>query len=136
MKYLIHILLVTSSFSIFGQQESLVIHASRVGNVEALELLYQLNPDTLNFADSRGFTPLIIAVYNDQAAAVDFLLSKNVDINSSDHSGNTALMGVVVKGHTYYVNQLLLCKADIDYCNYNGASALIFASTFGGKKLV
>ncbi|HEX8279361.1 MAG TPA: ankyrin repeat domain-containing protein, partial [Segetibacter sp.] len=74
-----------------------IFDACRQGNVEKVEKLYEVNPDIINAEDHKGFTPLILATYNNQPAIVDFLLRKGAVINSYDGSDNSALMGVCFK---------------------------------------
>ena len=50
------------------------LDACRRGDIGDVTQLCQLFPNLINAADFKGFTPLIIAVYNNQAAVVDILL--------------------------------------------------------------
>lgn len=75
-----------------------IIHAARLGNVEVLEELIRQQAN-LNAQDEKGYTPLIIACYNNKYEAASLLIQSGADINAQDHGGNTALMGVVFKGY-------------------------------------
>ena len=70
-----------------------IFEACRTGDVAIIEELYQANPAVINSVDAKGFTPLILASYNEQGTIVDFLLEKGANINAQDVAGNTALMG-------------------------------------------
>ena len=105
--------------------------ACRKGDVDTIWKLYNEDPQIINIVDMRGFTPLIIAVYNNQPAAVEFLLSKSADIASQDGSGNTALMGACFRGYRDIVARLLDAGAEVNQRNFQGATALTFAATFG-----
>ena len=113
-----------------------IFDACRNGDLQTIKTLYKQNPDTLNSSDYKGYTPLILSVYNHQSEVVEFLLAKKVNTNAQDKSGNTALMGAVFKGYTQYVKQLITKGALIDQKNYNGATALTFAATFGRTQIV
>lgn len=105
--------------------------ACRKGDMSTIEKMYDTDPHVIHIADIRGFTPLVLAVYNNQPAAVDFLLSKGADTASQDGSGNTALMGACFRGYREVVTKLLEAGADVNQRNFQGATALTFAATFG-----
>lgn len=109
--------------------------ACRNGDLAKVEEIYASDPGIINIADYKGFTPLIIAVYNDQPAVVDFLLQKGADPNAADLSGNTALMGVCFRGYEELAGRLIEAGADVNQRNAQGAPALTFAATFGHLKI-
>jgi len=108
-----------------------VFDASRRGDVTALQTAHEADPASVNTRDEKGFTPLILAAYNDQPAVVEFLLQKGADVNAQDRAGNTALMGVCFKGYKEIAKKLIDGGADVNLRNANGAPALTFAATFG-----
>lgn len=108
-----------------------IFDACRRGDVELVERIYNINPEIIHIEDFKGFTPLIIAVYNNHLAVVDFLLSKGARSEMQDQAGNTALMGVCFRGYKELVPRLLEAGADVNQKNYQGATALTFAATFG-----
>ncbi|WP_207497129.1 ankyrin repeat domain-containing protein [Aridibaculum aurantiacum] len=108
-----------------------IFDACRRGDVELVEKIYERNPDIIHVEDFKGFTPLIIAVYNNQPAVVDFLLSKGARAEMQDQAGNTALMGVCFRGYIDIAKKLLDVGAEVNQRNYQGATALTFAATFG-----
>lgn len=105
--------------------------ACRRGDLQAIEQLYAEDPQVIHAQDFRGFTPLILAVYNGQPAVADFLLQHGAPADAQDAAGNTALMGVSFKGYTELAEKLLNAGADVNLRNGNGATALTFAATFG-----
>jgi ankyrin repeat protein len=111
-------------------QEHTVFTASKIGDLNALIKFKESGAD-FNQTDSRGFTPLILAVYNNQTEATKYLIANGADVNKGDKSGNTALMGAIFKGYNDLVKVLIDAKANVNQVNLNGASALIFAATFG-----
>jgi len=114
-----------------SKDQNEIFDACRQGNVEKIKELYEENPDIINAEDYKGFTPLILASYNDQPLAVDFLLEKGVVIDPPNGTANSALMGVCFKGYTDIAAKLLDAGAEVNQVNSNGATALTFAATFG-----
>lgn len=112
--------------------ESAFFDACRSGDKALVEKIYAERPDIIHAEDARGFTPLIIAVYNNQPEVVDFLLEKGAKPETHDqNAGNTALMGVCFKGYKELAEKLINAGADINQRNNQGATALTFAATFG-----
>jgi ankyrin repeat protein len=89
-------------------------NACRTGNKEQVEQLCELNPELVNVQDIKGFTPLIIAVYNNQPEVVEILLQKGARPDMQDQAGNTALMGVCFKGYKELVPALLEAGAEVN----------------------
>jgi ankyrin repeat protein len=112
-------------------QQTDIFDACRKGDVEAVRAIYESDNESINSVDMKGFTPLILAVYNEQPAIVDFLLEKGAQIDVADTAGNTALMGVCFKGYKEIATKLINAGADVNQRNVNGATALTFAATFG-----
>ncbi len=81
------------------QQINYFFDGCRRGKLDIVKELYEQNPGLVNAEDVKGFTPLIIAVYNHQPAIADFLLKQGATIDTADGSGITALMGVCFKGY-------------------------------------
>lgn len=111
-----------------------IFQAARDNNVAGLEKIWteEIN---INQTDKRGFTPLILAVYNESYEAAKFLLDKGANPNAQDANGNTALMGATFKGYPKMVDLLLKYKTDVNLANFNNASALVFAATFGQTEI-
>jgi hypothetical protein len=108
-----------------------IFDAARRDEREKVETIYAANPEAIHAADIKGFTPLILAVYNNSVDVVDFLLQKGAKTSGQDAAGNTALMGVCFKGYKELAKKLLDAGADVNERNTNGATALTFAATFG-----
>ena len=64
------------------------------------------------------------------------LIEMGADINAQDRSGNTALMGLCFNGNVELVKLLIKNKVMINSLNFNHASALIFAATFGHAEII
>ena len=113
-----------------------VFELCRNGNTTDLKILLQQDTSLINFKQSNGFTPFIIATYNGQVAVSKLLIEQGADINAQDRSGNTALMGLCFNGNVELVKLLLNSKVTVNQLNYNHASALIFAATFGRAEII
>jgi ankyrin repeat protein len=111
--------------------ENEIFDACRRGDVTAVEQILAAQPDLVNARDMKGFTPLILAAYNEQSPIVDLLLTRGADLDAQDAAGNTALMGVCFKGYKDIAKKLIEAGADVNLRNSNGAPALTFAATFG-----
>ncbi len=128
---LLHLLALTYLRGMDSKELAFFLDACRRGDTGDVTQLCQLFPDLINAADFKGFTPLIIAVYNNQAEVADILLQNGADPNAQDLSGNTALMGACFKGFAALAQKLVAAGADVNLRNGQGAPALTFAATFG-----
>ena len=107
----------------------------RTGNLTGLKQLIEDDPSLVQARDTKGFTPLIIAVYNHQPEIAQYLIEKGADVNAQDTAGNTALMGAAFKGYVNLAQMLIDAGADVNLRNGNGAPALTFAATFGQQQI-
>jgi ankyrin repeat protein len=108
-----------------------IFDACRRDDREQVEILYKADPGIINAEDHKGFTPLILAVYNNSVNVTQFLLEKGAVTGMSDAAGNSALMGVCFKGYKELAEKLIDAGADVNQRNVNGATPLTFAATFG-----
>lgn len=112
-----------------------IFDACRRNDREKVERIYEAAPASIHAADMKGFTPLILAVYNNSVDVVDFLLQKGAKTEGQDAAGNTALMGVSFKGYRELAQKLIDAGAEVNERNVNGATALTFAATFGHMEI-
>ncbi|WP_369750967.1 ankyrin repeat domain-containing protein [Pontibacter sp. BAB1700] len=96
--------------------------AARRGDLTLLKQLIAEGVD-VNEPGPRGFTPLIIATYNNQPEAARMLLEAGADVNAQDQAGNTALMGQCFNGYEGIAELLLEYGADLDVQNGSGGTA-------------
>jgi len=78
--------------------DQLIIPAARQGENEVIRELIKRGAD-INFRDEKGYTPLIIACYNNRLETARLLLDSGANIDEGDSGGNTALMGASFKGY-------------------------------------
>lgn len=108
----------------FGQD---VFDAARTGNLNRMEELVKLKPDTIHTKNAAGFNPLIIAGYRNQLAVVKFLLDHGVDVNVESPEG-PAILGGCYKGNLELTQLLITYKANVNAVNVHGTSALMYAA--------
>jgi ankyrin repeat protein len=71
----------------------------------------------------KGRTPLMLAAYRGNAAAVINLLERGADVNARDEAGDTALMFAAHRGHGLVVALLLQYGANVYARARNGWTA-------------
>ena len=109
--------------------------AARVGRVDILGALYDAHYP-LDAKTHAGYTALILAAYDEQPAALDYLLQAGADPCVGDRNGNTALMGALYKGELPIARRLLKTQCAIDQMNNAGETALSFAALFGRLEIL
>ncbi|GGA24537.1 ankyrin repeat domain-containing protein [Dyella nitratireducens] len=109
--------------------------AARAGRVDILRLLHDAHYP-IDARSGSGYTALVLAAYDEQPEALDYLLRAGANACIADHNGNTALMGAIYKGHTDIARRLLHAGCPIDQANNAGETALAFAALFGRNDLL
>ena len=125
--------LAFTAVSFLGMAQD-IFQAARTNDVAGIEQAVAQGAD-LNKGNSRGFTPLILAIYNANEEAALWLLKNGANPNAQDASGNTALMGAIFKGYPKLAEALVANGAHVNLVNLNQASPLVFAATFGQKAI-
>lgn len=108
--------------------------AARAGRVDILSALYQAHYP-LDAKTPAGYTALILAAYDEQPAALGYLLMAGANPCLGDRNGNTALMGTLYKGELA-IARLLKTRCPIDQMNNAGETALSFAALFGRLEIL
>lgn len=109
--------------------------AARAGRVDIIAALHQAGYP-LNRQTGAGYTALVLAAYDGQPAALNYLLRAGADACRADQHGNTALMGAIYKGENAIARRLLASGCPIDQSNHAGETALAFATLFGRLDLL
>jgi len=81
-------------------ETELFFSAIQLVEIEHVKTQLERNPNLVNVKDAKGFSPLIFASYFDKKDSVETLLEFNAEVDATDGSGNTALIGVAFKGNT------------------------------------
>jgi uncharacterized protein len=108
---------------------------AREGNRVGLAEFFR-NGGSVNAKNTKGYSLLMLAAYNDHWGTCAWLLQKGADVNSIDISGNSVLMGSCFKGHVRIVKLLLSSGADPFLQNCYGMTALDLAKAFGRHEVV
>lgn len=90
-----------------------------------------------NFTDKNGMTFLMHATLGSHTEIVDELLKHEADRTMQDRNGRTALMLATYEAHLPIMMKLLdfgnrsprLIKQEVDYRDYEGSTALMYAAT-------
>lgn len=85
--------------------------AAQAGNREILELLFEHYPEHLNRTEKKEYfvPPLILAVTHGRTDATKFLLScPGIEIDTTDHSGTSALITAASQGDWWDANPEML----------------------------
>ena len=118
------------------RRQALLFEAAKLGRADLIPLLVKNGAD-VNAYEARGFTPLILAAYDGQVAAVDVLIAAGADACKPDaNQGNTAQMGVAFKGDDAIAARLLKAGCDVDARNKAGQTALMMAALFGRARQI
>lgn len=90
----------------------------------------------INRPNSRGYSALMLAVYNGEKDFCEALLRFGADVNSTDFVGNTVLMASAFKGNIDIFTLLLKYGANIRLMNKSHMTVKDWALMFGRKKLL
>ena len=116
--------------------QELMGDAARIGRNDVIPALLRTGID-INARDANGYTPLILASYNDRGSTTALLITEGADVNLADgNRGNTPLMGVVFKGYDAIARALIDAGADVNKRNHAGQTALMMAALFGRDAIV
>lgn len=119
-----------------ARAQELLFDAATMGRTDLVPVLIAAGAD-VNAYDPRGFTPLILAAYNDHIDTVNALLVRKADPCKPDSTqGNTAQMGVAFKGYDPIAKALLRFGCEVDAQNKQGQTALMMAAMFGRQAQV
>ena len=115
-----------------------IMKASFAGDIKCLNTLLkdELQLD-VNWQDSNGVTPLVLASREGHTEMVKILLDKDAQVNKQDKSSSSALMMASKQGHTEVVQLLLDHGAHVNIYmqDEDGVSALMMACENGKTEL-
>lgn len=130
--FLLYFILMSPIYS----QDKNIFDLARNGSKSEISSFFKENKEVnCNQINSYGFTPLIMACYYNNKAAVLSFLERNIELDYISPEG-TALMALAVKGNLELTEILLANGANPDLTNVEGITALMYAVQFENKKLV
>ena len=94
--------------------------AAQKGDVELAKVLLYASANVRATTRIGGYTPLLIASRNGDAAMVDALLAGGADPNNATANGTTALMLAAADGRNDAVKVLLAKGADVNAVSPKG----------------
>ncbi|KAI1803050.1 ankyrin [Daldinia bambusicola] len=113
-----------------------IMQIARVGDIVAMEKLFESSDYDATYTDDEGITPLHWAAINNQYAMCKFLIEKGADINKKGgESIATPLQWAAQRSNYYTVNLLLQHGADPLITDAQGYNTL-HISTFSGNVLL
>jgi hypothetical protein len=117
----------------YGQSN--IFDVARSGTIEDVKRLMSINPDTINKTDTNGYLPLTLACYRGNKDVAIFLASKVNNIDGLSDYG-TPLMAAVYKNRAEIVEQLLKFKANTNFADANGTTALHYAIILRNEQII
>lgn len=116
--------------------QELLFDAARLGRDDMIPALLQAGAE-IEGLDERGFSPLVLASYNNQASTSALLLELGaLPDGLPDDPGSSALMGVAFKGYASIARVLLDAGANPGRTNRAGQTALMMAALFDQREII
>jgi ankyrin repeat protein len=112
-----------------------LVKASVDGNLSAVKDALQ-NGANINTKAVKGYTPLMLAIYQGHTDIATFLISSNADVNIKSDDRWTALMFAAFSGNIKLVDLLIQSKAEVNAKDGVIGRALIGAAFWGNTTVV
>ena len=110
---------------------------ARVGDLRGFANLLSQNAKLdLDAKNQRGYSALMLAVYNGEQDFCEALLRGGADVNSRDFLGNTVLMASAFKGNLNILKLLLHFGAITTHQNKSKMNARDWALMFGRTEII
>ncbi len=121
-------------FSLAPAQD--INEAAQKGNLEKIKELVKKDPQLLNKIGNDGDPPLLPAASGGHKEVIEYLLSKGVDANSKNSSGQNAVTYTAYAGNLEITKLLVSKGAKIVFTDRQGMSPLHFAAQQGHLPVV
>jgi uncharacterized protein len=110
-----------------------IFAAAATGRTEPLERLLAASPAAIHTYSHDGWTPLHLAAFFGQRAAVEQLLAAGADLNAVSRNAlrNTPLHAAVAGGHVGVSLQLIDASADVNVADAGGHTPFHIAAEAG-----
>ena len=117
--------------------ESDIFDFARVGDLRGLaNMLSQSSELDVDAKNNRGYSALMLAVYNRENDFCETLLRCGANVDSTDAVGNTVLMAAAFKGNLEMLKLLLEYGASLTLKNKTNMDVRDWASMFGRKEIL
>lgn len=121
-----------------NSQKSLIKYffaAARINDTEVLKEFIDAGVP-VNIQNHKGYTALMVATYNGQREAFDYLITAGANPCLQDNRGNTALMAAIFRGELRLAYQLVDSECNLQQQNMAGQTAEEFAQVFEQKEII
>ncbi len=118
-----------------AEWRSLALDYARHGETAALARMIDRGL-SMNLADDRGNTLLMLACYQQNGDTARMLLCYGAAVDRRNRRGQTPLGAAACKGHADMVTLLLAQGAEVDADNGLGLTPLMLAALFGHSRVV
>jgi len=133
--YSFFLLFILSINFCIGQEKMDVFDIARKGTIEQAKEKVKENPNSFNVVNEEGYSPFLLACYRSNNEVAKYLMDIGCDVNSKSNFG-TPLMACVVKSNNEIAKVLIYKKADLDFADLSGMTALIYAINFKNYEIV
>lgn len=119
------------------QQRTALFRACRDGHPEVVRAALEELPDLLEARSEEGWTPLIVAAFNQHLTIVEMLLERGANPNAAGTKGTTVLMyaktRLLHRDHPDYsiLERLLKAGADLQRCDGVGKRVIDYVTLEG-----
>lgn len=117
--------------------ESDIFDFARIGDLRGLaNMLSQHGELDFDVKNNRGYSALMLAVYNSENDFCETLLRCGANVDSTDSVDNTVLMAAAYKGNLDMLKLLLEFGANLTLKNKTNMDVRDWASMFGRKEIL
>lgn len=123
------------------REEADIFDLARQGDIRELANMLSKHAKSeleldINTQNHRGYSALMLAVYNGEKDFCEALLRFGSDVNSRDFTGNTVLMAAAFKGDIGILKLLLEYGAETKLINKSNMTVRDWALMFGRKNII
>lgn len=115
-----------------------LLNAAKVDDVEYLDSCQLLGYD-LDDRNSKGWSPLIVATYNESWDVFNYLLSKGISVDSYNNNGTNLLMYAMTvadrSGDLRFIQKLIEMGASVDQADFNGKTVFDYMSNISNSSV-
>ena len=119
----------------YTELQAMALDFARSGETNILEQMIKSGL-SVDLADDKGNTLLMLATYNGQLDTTRMLLRLGAKVDQRNDRGQTPLGGVAFKGYLEICKELVKAGAQIDADNGGGKTPIMFATLFGRVEVV